>query len=81
MNQSPGMIRRILGPDGPDAGCERSLELLDQVIEADRAGRAVRDAFPDIAVHLEACPDCREDYDGLRELVRSHDGGESANMA
>jgi hypothetical protein len=25
--------------------------------------------WPGAAVHLEACPDCREDYVGLRDLV------------
>lgn len=79
MNRSSLTLRQALGSTGPDAGCERSLELLDRVVEAELAGRAARDAFPDIAAHLEACPDCREDYEGLLELARSPREGSSAS--
>jgi hypothetical protein len=32
-------------------------------------GGASLELYPGAAVHLEACPDCREDYVGLRDLV------------
>jgi hypothetical protein len=64
-------LRWILGTTSSDAGCDRSAELLDQLIEAEQAGRAVREAFPDVAAHLASCPDCHEDYVGLRELAKA----------
>lgn len=69
MNGSLRTIRRILGPVGPDSGCERSGDLLDQLVEAERAGRPMTKALRAVANHLEGCPDCREDYLGLSALT------------
>ena len=65
------LVRRLLGPGGPDAGCEATLELLDRLVEGELAGRTPPDSFRDATRHLDACPDCREDYEGLRQLVRA----------
>jgi hypothetical protein len=64
------LVRRVLGPVGPDAGCDRTLELLDELVELESAGRAAPASFAAVTRHLEACPDCREDYEGLRALAR-----------
>lgn len=79
MNGSRQTLRRILGPTGTDAGCERSLEVGDQLVEEELAGRVAAEMFPDVALHVEACPDCREDYEGLRKLARSARGEGSAS--
>lgn len=75
MNGSQRTIRRILGPAGPDSGCERSGDLLDQLVEAERAGRPMTKALRAVANHLEGCPDCREDYLGLSALTDAMPGG------
>lgn len=62
-------LRGLLGRRGDDAGCEESLEALDLVVEAELSGRPVAETFPAVAVHLDSCPDCREDYEGLRALA------------
>jgi hypothetical protein len=64
-------VRRYLGPVGADPGCDASLETFDLFLEADLGGRSAPELYPAAAVHLEGCPDCREDYIGLRELVQS----------
>lgn len=71
---SRAALRRILGTAGPDAGCDLSGDVLDQLIEAEQAGRAAADAFPKVAAHLASCPDCHEDYLGLREAARAATG-------
>lgn len=71
MNEPRGTIGRILGPAGPDLGCDHSGDVLDQFVEAELAGLAARQAFPEVANHLEACPDCREDYVALTELLKA----------
>jgi hypothetical protein len=63
------LLRRWIGPGGDDPGCGGSLETFELYLEADLAGRPAAALFPGAAVHLSACPDCREDYVGLRELV------------
>lgn len=75
MNDRRDLLQSILGPAGPDAGCDGGLEVLDLYVEAELAGRPAAALFPDVAVHIEACPDCREDYEGLRELANTEPEG------
>ncbi len=63
------VLRRLIGPVGADPGCDGSLDTFELFLEADLAGQPAAELYPGAAVHLEACPDCREDYAGLRELV------------
>ena len=74
-NGTPRTIQRILGPAGPDSGCDRAGDLLDQLVEAERAGRPMTEALRAVATHLEGCPDCHEDYLGLRALADALSGG------
>jgi predicted anti-sigma-YlaC factor YlaD len=55
----------LLGPAGPEIGCEECFDRLDEYVE----NRAV----PGMAAHLEGCPACREDYQSLLALVRDED--------
>jgi hypothetical protein len=64
-------LRRLLGPAGRDAGCERCFEALDAYVEGELAGRPVAALYPDVATHLAACPDCSQDHDALVDLLRA----------
>jgi len=75
MNGSQQLLHRVLGPTGRDAGCERTLEVLDEYVEHELGGRSAAAPYPDVATHLAACPDCRQDRGALAELVRRHDMG------
>jgi hypothetical protein len=77
MNMQASLLHRWIGPAGDDPGCEGSLETFELYLEADLAGRPAAALFPGSATHLAACPDCREDYVGLRELVLSGPEGPS----
>ena len=68
------LATRILGPGGPDAGCEHSLEVVDQLIDLELAGQPLPTSMLPVAKHLAACPDCREDYEGIRALARADVG-------
>ena len=63
----------ILGPGGSDAGCDRSLDLVDQLIDLELAGQAVPAPLLEVASHLAACPDCREDYEAILALAGNQD--------
>jgi predicted anti-sigma-YlaC factor YlaD len=63
------LASRMLGPGGSDAGCDRSLELVDQLIDLELAGQVLPAPLLEVARHLAACPDCREDYEGIRALA------------
>ena len=63
-------LRRLLGPAGPEVGCDECFEQLDQFVELDLAGRDADAAMPGLRAHLAGCPACREEHESLRALVR-----------
>jgi predicted anti-sigma-YlaC factor YlaD len=66
-------IERLLGPRGPEIGCDECFERLDEFVELDLE-RGVADAeaaVPGMRAHLGGCPACREEYESLRALVDS----------
>jgi predicted anti-sigma-YlaC factor YlaD len=65
---------RLLGPAGPEIGCDACFEELDRYVELELAGKDADAAVPGLRAHLEGCPACREEYESLRALV----GGEPA---
>jgi|1185.fasta_scaffold492693_2 hypothetical protein len=62
------LIDRLLGPGGPEIGCEECFEHIDAYVE----GKPV----PGMGAHLAGCPACHEDYESLRALVAARSGTE-----
>jgi hypothetical protein len=67
-------LEAALRLDPRDAGCGATCALLERVVEAEVAGADGAARFPAVAHHLERCPACRADHDGLLEAVVRHDG-------
>jgi anti-sigma factor RsiW len=67
-------IGRLLGPAGPEVGCEQCFEQLDRYVELELAGLDADREFRGLRAHLDGCPACREEHESLRALV----GGEQA---
>jgi hypothetical protein len=65
-------LERLLGPAGPELGCDECFAVLDRYVELQLDGSGADAAIPGMAAHLVGCPACREDYESLRALV----GGE-----
>ena len=63
------VLGRLLGPAGPEVGCEVCFEELDRYVELELAGENVDVAIPGLRAHLEGCPACREEHESLRALV------------
>ena len=64
------LLARLLGPSGPDIGCEQCFDELDRYVELELVGADADAGVPGMREHLEACPACREEYESLRALVR-----------
>jgi hypothetical protein len=62
-------LGRLLGPDGPESGCDQCFEQLDSYVELELAGRDADAALPGLRAHLAGCPACREEHDSLYALV------------
>jgi anti-sigma factor RsiW len=63
----------LLGPVGPEIGCDECFERLDEYVDAELRGADPESAVPGMSAHLEGCPACREDYESLIALVRDED--------
>ena len=67
-------LERMLGPTGPEIGCDECFEMLDEYVDLE-LGRADADAqIPGMRAHLAGCPACHEDHASLRALVESERG-------
>jgi len=65
-------LSRLVGPAGPEVGCDACFDQLDRYVELELAGQDADAAVPGLGAHLSGCPACREEYESLRALV----GGE-----
>jgi hypothetical protein len=62
-------LERLLGPTGPEVGCDECFDRLDEYVELEVAGRDADAALPGLRAHLAGCPACREEHESLRALV------------
>jgi hypothetical protein len=67
---SEELLRRLLGPVGPEVSCETCFAELDRYVELELAGTDADRAVPGMRAHLEGCPACREEHDSLLALAR-----------
>lgn len=63
------LLGRLLGPAGPELGCEECFDLLDVYVEAELAGADADARVPGMRAHLHGCPACAEEHESLRELL------------
>jgi hypothetical protein len=63
------LLGRLLGPAGPEIGCDACFEELDRYVELEAAGGDADAAVPGLRAHLEGCPACREEHESLLALV------------
>jgi hypothetical protein len=67
-------IERILGPRGPELGCDACFELLDEFVELELQRVDAEAQVPGMRAHLEGCPACREEHESLRALLAVDQG-------
>ena len=67
-------LGRLLGPAGPEVGCDVCFDQLDRYVELELAGADADAAVPGLLAHLHGCPACREEHESLLALV----GGDQA---
>jgi hypothetical protein len=62
-------LERLLGPSGPDIGCDQCFERLDEYVEIELAGGDAEAVVPGMGTHLDGCPACRDEHDSLVALL------------
>ncbi len=64
------ILKRLLGPAEPELLCDECFEKLDEYVELELQGEAADEQIPGMRAHLQGCPACHEEYDGLRALAK-----------
>jgi len=63
------LIARLVGPSGPEIGCEQCFDQLDRYVELELAGAEADLEVPGMRAHLDGCPACNEDHESLSALL------------
>lgn len=63
-------LDELLRATDGDAGCAVGAEILDAYVELELAGEDPAHVYPGTAIHLEGCPGCRAEHDGLLAAAR-----------
>jgi hypothetical protein len=63
-------LDELLRAQDGDAGCNAGEDILDAYVELELAGEDPARVYPGTAIHLESCPGCQADHDGLLEAAR-----------
>jgi hypothetical protein len=66
---TPPLVTALLGPAGPEIGCDECFERLDGYVEQEIAGADAEATTPGMRAHLAGCPACHEEHESLRALV------------
>ena len=69
MSEPNERLERLLGPAGPEIGCDECFERLDEYVELELAGADADARVPGMREHLAGCPACREEHESLRALL------------
>jgi hypothetical protein len=67
---TPCVIAALLGPPGPQIGCDQCFAQLDVYVDEQVEGRDADESTPGMRTHLAGCPACQEEYESLSALLR-----------
>ena len=75
MSEHDDLVRRLLGPAGPELTCDECFEHVDRYVDAElRDGEAAADrAIPGMRAHLAGCQACAEEHATLLALAGEGD--------
>jgi hypothetical protein len=69
MSERDERLESLLGPAGPDIGCDECFERLDEYVEQELQGRDADARVPGMREHLAGCPACKDEHDSLLALL------------
>jgi hypothetical protein len=74
MSANGDRLRALLGPAGPELGCDDCFDLLDRYVDLQAAGHNADTEVPGMRAHLAGCPACDEEHASLLALVTGSSG-------
>lgn len=63
------LLTMLSGTQEKELTCDEVFALLDQFVELAAQGEDVSQLMPLVQHHLDMCPDCREEYEALKNIV------------
>jgi hypothetical protein len=60
----------IASTEDEEVDCQALEDILETVVAMAEGGQDIREVLPDIAVHMDHCPECAECYETLVALAR-----------
>jgi anti-sigma factor RsiW len=64
-------MRDLLGPAGPEIGCDECFDLIDEYVDVEVEGGDADARIPGMREHLQGCPACRDEHEALLALAAS----------
>jgi hypothetical protein len=71
------LLRQVSHTEAEEISCSECFDLLSTGVELELAGATAAPAFARLAQHLGQCAVCREEFETLRDLVRSEGEGQT----
>ena len=62
-------LKRLLGSNEAEIGCDECFERLDGYVELEIAGADAEASTPGMRAHLAGCPACNEEHQSLHAFV------------
>jgi hypothetical protein len=72
--QLKALIEMIGKTQEDELSCDQIHRFLDQFADLDSQGKDASQAFPQVASHLAACSECREEFDALMRILQTSRG-------
>ncbi len=69
--KADAMIRMIRNTQDDEISCDEVHRLLGEFAEMALRGEDTAKLLPLVHHHLEMCPDCREEYDALMQILQA----------
>jgi len=64
-------LRTIATTEDDEVDCDALMQAAEDLVATGTRGDDLRAVLPDLALHLDHCPDCREWYDTLVAFARA----------
>ncbi len=69
------LVRRVAATEDEELSCPECFDLVSDYVDLEIAGADPAVSLPRLAQHLRQCGVCLEEYETLRDLVRSNPSG------
>ena len=62
-------LSEIVSTEEEEIDCDALDRILEQLVAAAARGENIRAILPDVALHIDHCPECSDVYDTLKALA------------